>query len=123
MHELSLTRAVVDAVTERLGAAEVTRVTLEIGTLSGVVVDSIRFCFPIVADGTTLAGARLEIVEPRGAAACRDCGLEFDVDDPILLCPDCGAANVAIRSGSELRIKSVEVRRACVPPAGVPTRS
>lgn len=120
MHELSLTQAVVDAVTEKLGDTEVTTVTLEIGRLAGVVVDSIRFCFPIVADGTTLAGATLVIEEPDGAARCRDCGREFAATDPILLCPGCDGANVAVESGGDFRIRSVEVRRACVPPAGVP---
>jgi hydrogenase nickel incorporation protein HypA/HybF len=123
MHELSLAQAVVDAVAERLGEAEVATVTLEIGKLSGVVVESIRFCFPIVADGTTLAGATLVIEEPPGAARCRDCGREFELDDPILLCPGCDGANVAVESGGDFRIRSVEVSRACVPPAGVPDRS
>ncbi|HEX5117760.1 MAG TPA: hydrogenase maturation nickel metallochaperone HypA [Pseudonocardiaceae bacterium] len=121
MHELSLTQAVVDAVVDRLGDTPVTRVTLEIGPLSGVVVDSVRFCFDLVAEGTPVAGAELVVVQPPGRAACRDCGREFEVDDPILLCPGCDGANVAIRSGDELRIRSVEVRRTCVQPADAPT--
>lgn len=123
MHELSLAQAVVDAVTERLGEAEVATVTLEIGKLSGVVVESIRFCFPIVADGTILAGAELVIDEPPGAARCRDCGRAFELDDPILLCPGCDGANVAVESGGDFRIRSVEVKRSCVPPVAAPNRS
>jgi hydrogenase nickel incorporation protein HypA/HybF len=117
VHELSLTQAVVEAVADKLGDTPVARVTLEIGRLSGVVVDSVRFCFPVVADGTMLAGAELVIIEPPGAARCRDCGREFELDDPILLCPGCGGANVAVERGDELRIRSVEVRRECVRPA------
>jgi hydrogenase nickel incorporation protein HypA/HybF len=112
MHELSLTQAVVDAVAERFVDTKVVAVRLEIGKLSGVVVDSIRFCFDLVAEGTTLAGARLEIVEPRGRARCRSCSQTFDVDDPIVLCPVCGGANVEVLSGRELRILSVELERA-----------
>jgi hydrogenase nickel incorporation protein HypA/HybF len=120
VHELSLTQAVVDAVVERLGDTPVARVTLEIGRLSGVVVDSVRFCFEVVAQGTPVEGAQLVVLEPRGQARCRDCGREFAVDDPILLCPGCDGANVAVRSGDELSIRSVEVRRECALPAGVP---
>ena len=116
MHELSLTEAVVDLITEKLGDTPVARVTLEIGKLAGVVVDSRRFCFDVVTDGTPLTGAELVVIEPSGAARCRKCGLEYDVDDPILLCPRCGSANVAITSGDELRIRSVEVRAECAPP-------
>ncbi|HEU5474971.1 MAG TPA: hydrogenase maturation nickel metallochaperone HypA [Actinophytocola sp.] len=117
MHELSLTQAVVDAVEERLGDARISCVRLEIGKLSGVVADSVRFCFDLVVEGTTLAGARLEIDEPSGAARCRDCAEEFTVDDPIVLCPACDGANVAVLSGQDMLIKSVEVSPACVPPA------
>ena len=121
MHELSITQSIVDAVAEKLGDAEVTTVRLEIGKLSGVVVESIRFCFDLVTDGTTLAGARLVVDEPSGHARCRECATEFDVDDPIVLCPACDASNVDVRAGRELRIISVEVRSSCARPVAAPT--
>lgn len=121
MHELSLTQAVVDAVVEKMGDAKIECVRLEIGKLSGVVVDSIRFCFDLVAEGTTVAGARLEIDEPSGHARCRECATEFDVADPIVLCPGCESANVDVLFGRDLRIRSVEVSPACAPPAAART--
>jgi hydrogenase nickel incorporation protein HypA/HybF len=108
MHELSLTQSVVDAVAERMDGARVAAVCLEIGRLSGVVADSVRFCFDVVCAGTTLEGARLDIVEPEGRARCRDCAAEFGLPDPFPLCP-CGSADVEITAGRELRIRSVEV--------------
>ena len=66
MHELSITRNVVAIVSERAAGQRVTRVRLEIGRLSAVVPDAIRFCFDICAAGTPLAGAQLEIVESAG---------------------------------------------------------
>lgn len=66
MHELSITRNVVAIVSERAVGQRVTRVRLEIGRLSAVVPDSIRFCFEICAQGTPLEGAELEIVESAG---------------------------------------------------------
>lgn len=113
MHELSLTQSVVSAIASRMGDARISCVRLEIGRLSGVVVDSIRFCFDLIAEGTTLEGARLEIAEPSGSCACRECSEEFTVDDPIVLCPACGSANVDVRSGRDMLIKSVEVISAC----------
>ena len=108
MHELAITESVVEAVTQRLPDARVTCVRLEIGAMSGVVADSVRFCFDLVTDGTNLEGARLEISEPPGCGRCRNCGAEFEPDGPIALC-SCGSADVAILAGSELRIMSVEV--------------
>jgi hydrogenase nickel incorporation protein HypA/HybF len=108
MHELAIAESVVDAVTLKLPGARITRVHLEIGALSGVVADSIRFCFDLATEGTGLEGATLEITEPPGRCRCRSCGTEFQPDSPLLLCP-CGSADVAVLGGEELNIRSVQV--------------
>ena len=108
MHELAITQGVVDTITDRLGDRRVLRVRLAIGKLSGVLPDSVRFCFDVVTSGTTLDGAGLDIEEPGGRARCRDCGAEFACDDPILLC-GCGSADVEVLAGTELLIRAVEV--------------
>ena len=108
MHELTITESVIESVIKRTGDAKVIRVQLEIGKLSGVVPDAVRFCFDIAADGTPLDGAELEIVETLGRARCRECGVPFEIDGPIALCP-CGSANLDFIGGTELRINEVEV--------------
>jgi hydrogenase nickel incorporation protein HypA/HybF len=108
VHELALTQSVVDQISDRLPDAKITRVALEIGRLSGVVCDSIRFCFEICAQGTSLEGARLEIIEPPGRAICRLCGADFEVEDLFTACR-CGSAEVDLISGQELKIRNVEI--------------
>lgn len=108
MHELSITQSVVTTVSERLPDATVRRIRLEIGRLSGVVADSVRFCFDMVAEGTPLDGAVLEIIDAPGQARCRSCGEEFEVNDLLALC-DCGAADLELLAGEQLLIKEVEV--------------
>jgi len=108
VHELAITEGVVVAVTERLPLAKVTLVRLEIGALSGVVADSVRFCWDLVAEGTNLEGASLEIVQTPAKCRCRSCGTVFAPEEPILLC-QCGSADVAVESGADLRILSVKV--------------
>ena len=108
MHELAIAESVVGAVTRKLPGARITQVHLEIGALSGVVADSIRFCFDLATEGTGLEGAMLEITEPPARCRCRACGTEFGPDTPILLCP-CGSADVAVLGGEELKILSVQV--------------
>jgi hydrogenase nickel incorporation protein HypA/HybF len=108
MHELAITESLVDAVTARLPGQRVTCVRLEIGALSGVVAESVRFCFDLVTDGTCLEGAALEIAQPRAQCRCRDCGRDFEPDGPIALCP-CGGADVIVVTGQELKITSVQV--------------
>jgi hydrogenase nickel incorporation protein HypA/HybF len=108
MHELSVTQGIVDTISERMGDTRITGVRLEIGRLSGVLPDQVRFCFDLVCAGTALDGAWLEIVEPRGMARCQSCGVEFEPLNVLALCP-CGSADVQIRSGQELRITALEV--------------
>lgn len=67
MHELSVAQAVVDEIMAKLGDdTVVTTVRLAIGQRSGVVVDSVRFCFDLVTEDTSLAGAELVVDEPSG---------------------------------------------------------
>jgi hydrogenase nickel incorporation protein HypA/HybF len=108
MHELAITESIVATVVERMPDTPVRRVRLEIGRLSGVVPDAVRFCFDLVTADTTLEGAVLDIDEPGGRVACRRCAAEFDTDEVLALCP-CGSADVALLRGRELRIRSVEV--------------
>ena len=108
MHELSITQSLVDTVAGRVDGVPVRELTMEIGKLSGVVPDAVRFCFDIVSAGTALEGAVLTILEPTGAGVCRTCGVEFTMADAFPLCP-CGSADVELLSGRELSVTSVEV--------------
>ncbi len=108
MHELSITQSVVSAVTARMRDAPVRRIRLEVGQLSGLVPDSVRFCFEMVAAGTTCEGAALEIDEPPGRARCRSCGVTFETGEVLPLC-SCGSADVEVLGGRELRILEVEI--------------
>lgn len=107
MHELSITESLVSAVLEQVDG-EVRAVTVVIGRLSGVVPDSLRFCFDVCTRGTRLEGAVLEIIEPIGRACCRTCRLVAEVSDGIPLCA-CGSADLDILEGRELSVKHVEV--------------
>jgi hydrogenase nickel incorporation protein HypA/HybF len=108
VHELSITESVVAAVTDRLGDEHIEVITLEVGRLSGVVADSIRFCFDLCTEGTSLQGAMLDIIDIPGRAHCRSCDETFEMADQIPLCT-CGSTDLEILSGEELRIKNVKV--------------
>jgi hydrogenase nickel incorporation protein HypA/HybF len=109
MHELSITRNVVAIVAERAAGLRVTRVRLQIGSLSAILPDAIRFCFEICAADTPLAGARLEIDEIAGRGLCDDCGFDTALNVPVGRCPGCGAGHLRLIAGQELNIKEMEV--------------
>ena len=49
--------------TKHAAGAKVNRVVLEIGKLSAVLPDAVRFCFELCSEGTVVEGAELEIIE------------------------------------------------------------
>lgn len=112
MHELSITQNVVEVCSARAaeqGArARVTQVTLEVGMLSAVMPDALRFCFDACARGTRLDGAELEIIEIPGRARCIDCGDEVAVSQLFGTC-GCGSSKLVLIAGEELKVKQMEV--------------
>ena len=108
MHELGITHGIVEAVTSQCRGARITRVVVEIGKLSGVMPDAVRFCFDACANGTLAEGATLEIIEPPGKARCLDCGKESSFEEPFGRC-SCGNALLQWPSGHELTVKEMEV--------------
>lgn len=108
MHELGIAMEVVEAVTARCGGARVRRVELEVGRLSAVLPDALRFCFDSAAEGTLLEGAELAVLEIPGVARCRACGARLELDRPFGRC-DCGGTDLDWLSGEELKIRAIEV--------------
>jgi hydrogenase nickel incorporation protein HypA/HybF len=108
MHELGIARNVVAIVADAAKGHRVRRVTLDVGTLSGVMADAIAFCFAAVAQGTVLEGATLEIRRIEGRARCDACGAEFVTATLFTPCT-CGSSRVTRLQGEELNIKSMEL--------------
>ncbi len=112
MHELSIAQAIVDVVEEEARAAEVERVlavVLSLGELAGVVEEQLRFCFPVVAQGTVVEGATLEIEPVEGRGWCARCEREFRMPSLMTPCPACGEFTREVRAGQELRVVRLEV--------------
>ena len=121
MHELGITRNVVAICAERASGARVTRVTLEVGKLSAVMPDALRFCFEICAKGTVVEGAELEIIEIPGRGRCRECADEMVLNQLFGRCL-CGSSNLQLLAGEEFKIKQMEVEE-CAQPADALSRT
>ena len=108
MHELGITRHIVALCAEHAQGATVRRVRVQIGQLSVVMPDAVRFCFEVCARGTPLEGAALEIVEVPGRGRCRACGDELALAEPFGCCP-CGSVDLELVAGEELMVQEMEV--------------
>jgi hydrogenase nickel incorporation protein HypA/HybF len=109
VHELSVTRSVVAILSEHAAGQRVTRVRLEIGRLSAIMPEAIRFCFGVCAQNSPAAGAVLEIDEIAGRGRCRRCQAEVALEALVGLCPACGSADLQVVAGQEMKIKEMEV--------------
>jgi hydrogenase nickel incorporation protein HypA/HybF len=108
MHELTIALQVVQIAAERAGGGKIARITLEVGRLTAVLPDALRFCFETAAAGTPAEGATLEVVEIPGRARCRACSAEVELTRPFGRCA-CGNSDLDWLSGEELRIRQLEV--------------
>ena len=74
MHELALTQSIVETVAQHAQDRMVKRVTIEVGKLSCVMPDALRFSFDLLAAGTALDGAKnpdaATILSPRCHGVC-----------------------------------------------------
>ncbi len=112
MHEMSIAVSVVDIVADyakRNGADNVRRVVVEVGALSGVVPEALRFAYDEAAMGTVADGSELVIDAIPAAARCRACGHAFVPDYHIFVCPACDGLETELTAGEELAVIEMEV--------------
>src|SRR4051812_41893672 len=112
MHELSIASYLVESVVEQaqqVGAERVLAINLLIGDRAGVVDDSLRFSFELLAVDTLLAGTYLNIRRSPMRFRCDECHGEYIPRDGEFRCPDCQRIGQVIDNGAALQIESIEV--------------
>jgi hydrogenase nickel incorporation protein HypA/HybF len=112
MHELSLADAIVQICCEHARGRRVVKVELRVGRLRQVVPDALAFAFELVAEGTAVEGAELEIEEMPIRISCSACGIETQVDGFPLACGRCGRLDVDVLTGEEFHVESLEIEDA-----------
>ena len=112
MHEMSLCEGLLDILQQQAHAQDyliVKTIFLEIGKLSNVEPDAIRFAFPVVAKHTLAENAKLEIKEIDGLGYCSNCQQTVMVEHRFDCCSLCGKYQLQIVSGEQMRIVELEV--------------
>ena len=112
MHEMALAEGILQLVEEtaqREHAQRVKLVVLEIGQLSTVEADALKFCFDAVTKGSIASGAALEIVLVSGAGWCMECAATLPMQELFGACPQCGGYQMQATGGTEMRVKEIEI--------------
>ncbi len=111
MHELGICDALlkmVDKIAKDEQLDGISRITVEVGTLSGVVPKYLEDCWIAVTDGTPYMNSEFAVEVVEGTAKCFDCGQEFSagINDK-LVCPFCGGKKLVPVSGRDLTLKEI----------------
>lgn len=110
MHELGICDAMLKMVRGIVKDNEiesVQKITVEVGTLSGVVPAYLSDCWVAVTDGTELQETEFVVETLNGTARCLDCGLEFEADLEDLSCPSCRGKKLLPLTGRDLTLKEI----------------
>ena len=112
MHEISLLEQVREILIEHSLSQhfnKISKVTLEIGKLSCVEEEALRFGFDVVMKDSLADGAELIISSVKGLGFCQRCNQSVPMQslhDPCVLC---GRFDVQVVQGEEMRIKDLVV--------------
>ena len=112
MHEMAICESIrqtLEAQAEVHNFKRVKRVCLEIGPLSGVEPDALRFGFDVVMKGSIADGAQLEIIDCPAEAWCMTCAQTVPIQQRFDSCGKCGSHQLQVTAGEELKIKELEV--------------
>lgn len=121
MHELSMADAIVKTaidVAEKNEAQEITEVTIEIGKLTMLNPEQLKFMIDVLSENTLLEEAKIIIEEIPIEMKCNTC--EFtglapadDLDEfvPIIKCPKCEGQDLEIIKGRECNVKTIKIEK------------
>ncbi len=112
MHELSIAMNIIDIVEAekaKNNAEKIQSIELEVGNLSGVVMEALKFAFDEALKSSSFNDAKIIYQEVKGIAECSACGHRFKTEDYVTPCPECMHPYSDIIQGKDMRIKSIVI--------------
>ena len=116
MHELAIAQNILEIVQQSVPenqAKSVRGIRIRVGQMSGIVPDSLDFCFSAIINDTDMQRARLAIEQVPTLSQCKTCANRFGIEDWIFTCPVCQSTNLELISGKELEIVEIELADEC----------
>lgn len=112
MHELSVALGIVklaESETKKANKTKVEEINLEIGSLAGVELVSLKYVWETAVKGSVLEGAKLNINYLEAKAKCFECKTVFKMDKIFDSCTNCNSHFKEILQGKEMRISTLQV--------------
>ena len=122
MHELSMAEAIVNTVVDAANkndADEVLEVTIEIGILTMLNPEQLKFLLDILVEETIMKDAEIIIEEIPITIECKNCDYKGNANTEgsdhyltVVLCPECGGRDLEIIQGRECNVKNIRIEKA-----------
>jgi hydrogenase nickel incorporation protein HypA/HybF len=122
MHEMSLAQSLVDLAIKNAGGNPIVSLKVRVGPLSGVVTDSLDFCFDFVRQNTLAENAVIIYDRAPVSIRCKSCSAAVPVEQAdgqpgheIVYqamekgCPICGSSSLDVAGGMEFQLVEIEV--------------
>jgi len=110
MHELAIAEDILEIVrleAEKNAVVSILEVELEIGILSGIDIEALKFALETIEKGSFVENAIFTIREITGIGMCKTCQEEFEMRDLLTVCPECKGQPDPIVHGKELKVLSI----------------
>ena len=112
MHELGIVKHVIKTlheVAEENNVRRIGSVTLEVGEVSGVIVEQLTDCWDYFsAKDSLVKGAPLIVETVAAVTFCTNCENNYATVSYGKTCPHCGSTETYLITGSEFTIKQIE---------------
>ena len=111
MHEFAIAQDIVSSLEIQLkeDLEMITSIEIEAGAFAGIVADSLIFGIETILAEKQIIDVDIEIDQAEAEALCK-CGHSYKLKDVFELCPECGSAVREMKSGTELSVKSVNIK-------------
>lgn len=112
MHELSIAMSIIEISEKNAienNATKISSLTLQVGKLSGIVMEALETAMISAKKNTMLHDAQINYDLILGKSKCEECGNEFDTEDIYTLCPKCNSFKTTIIQGKELHLASIDI--------------
>ncbi|MBW9221074.1 hydrogenase maturation nickel metallochaperone HypA [Methanothermococcus sp. SCGC AD-155-M21] len=119
MHELSYATSMLNTILDTVNnyddfkdksIKKVSKINLEIGELTFINIEQLKFAFEVVSQSTLCEGAEIEVEHIKPKVLCNNCGYEGDLnakDEFDIACPRCQSLSLKIKGGKEFNIKNI----------------
>lgn len=109
MHELALCQSISRIGLRACGGRPVVRITIDVGALRQVVPATLVSCWSFVSADSLLTGSQLVVNDIPAVIECQECGQRTRLNQPFMVCGECGSRQVSVISGREFSVRSIDV--------------